>query len=216
VSTFGDSFSESDCDLGGGRRYDVFSFDGVAGLPPRPFVASVEPPANACVLGLLPEGSQFLVGSCTKTALDIPVVGPGTAAFVIAADSAGISGSYSVRVSVCALPTIAMGTTHNGSLTSAGCSDTAGVRSDWVLVQDRVGLVRFNDGFFVTLTAAFPTAAMITDAAQAASLFGRRGLDAVELIPLGPNLGAVVKIRGATPGDRGTYSVQVSPPVRRQ
>ncbi len=216
IGTSAESFGSGDCDLGGGRRYDVFSFDNVAGLPARPFVASVQPPPNACVLGLLPEGSQMLVGACRKEALDIPVVGAGTAAFVIAADSAAVSGAYSVEVKVCALPTIGFGVTFNGSLIPAGCSDTSNVRSDWVLFRGPAGLVRFNDGVLLTLTAGFPNAAVISDGVQVLPFSGRRGLDASDLLNLGANLGALIKVRGVTASDRGTYSVEVSPPVRRQ
>lgn len=216
LGTLAESFSDGDCDLGDGRKYDVFTLDGLAGLPPRPFVVSVEPPANACVLGLLPQGQQIFARSCAKQALDIPVVGSGTAAFVIAADGAAIRGAYTVKVAVCPLSTIGFGASHNGSLATAGCADTGGVRADWILFQDRVGLVRFNEGLSLSLSAGFATAASITDVVQTSPLTGRRGLDAVELLPLGENLGALVKVRGATVGDLGNYTVHVAPPFRRQ
>jgi hypothetical protein len=158
----------------------------------------------------------LFAGACTKDALDIPVVGVGTAAFVIAADSAAVSGAYSVEVKVCALPTVGFGATFNGSLLSAGCSDTSDFRSDWLLFQGPAGLVRFNEGVLLTLMAAFPIEAVISDGTQALPFSGRRGLDAPDLMNLGANLGALIKVRGATASDRGTYSVEISPPVRRQ
>jgi len=106
--------------------------------------------------------------------------------------------------------------TFNGSLIPAGCSDTSNVRSDWVLVRGPAGLVRFNDGVLLTLTAGFPNAAVISDGVQVLPFSGRRGLDASDLLNLGANLGALIKVRGVTASDRGTYSVEVSPPVRRQ
>lgn len=219
VATLGagtENFSDGDCDFGGGRKYDVFTLEGSVGLPPRPFVISVEPPATACVLGLLPEGPQMFRKSCSKQTLDIPVVGVGPAAFVIAADSAATRGAYALNVRVCPLPVLGLGAAHSSSLASAGCTDASGVRADWVLFQDRAGLVRFNEGLLLSLDAGFASASSITAAFRTTPLGQRAVLDPTELLPLGANLAALVKIRGATAGDRGNYTLQIEPPVRRQ
>lgn len=215
VGTLSESFSEGDCDLGGGRRYDAYTFDGVAGLPARPFVVSVAPPDGACVLGLLPEGGQLFRERCSDGLLDIPVVGPGTAGFVIASDGAQ-RGPYSATVRVCALPTIGFSATHSGSLVPAGCIDAEGARADWILFRDRAGLVRFNEGAILNLSAGFATAATITDAFSTTPFVFRSGIDAGEALPFAGDLGGLVKIRGVTATDRGTYVVRVAPPLRRQ
>jgi hypothetical protein len=215
VGTLSESFSEGDCDLGGGRRYDAYTFDGVAGLPERPFVVSVAPPDGACVLGLLPEGGQLYRESCSDGMLDIPVVGPGTAGFVIAADGAQ-RGPYSATVRVCALPMIGYGATRSGTLVPAGCTDASGARADWILFREPAGLVRFNESMIFNLSAGFAAAASLIDANATATLTQRRGIDAFDAMPFGSDLGGLVKIRGVTPADRGTYVIRVDPPLRRQ
>jgi hypothetical protein len=216
VGMLSESFAENDCDLGDGRKYDVYTLDGVAGLPARPFVVSVLAPPNTCVLGLLPEGGQLFREGCSDELLDIPIVAPGTAGFVIAGDDSSVRGEYSASVRVCALPTIGFGATRDGSLASAGCSDAAGVRSDWVLFTDRAGLVRFNEGATVLLRPAFPTAATVVDALQRSPFTARLTLDPSELIALSSDLGALIKIRGAAPTDVGSYQLRIDPPFRRQ
>lgn len=215
IGTLAESFSDADCDLGGGRRYDAYTFDGVAGLPPRPFVVSVAPPAGACALGLLPEGGQLLREACSDDVLEMPVVGQGTAGFVIASN-ADQRGPYTASVRTCALPSVGLGGVYSGSLAAAGCTDARGTRADWILFRDRAGLVRFNAGAIFALSADFATAAVVTGAVRRIPLLHRRGLDAGEAIPLAGELGALIKIRGATASDRGAYVLQVAPPVRRQ
>jgi hypothetical protein len=216
VGTLSDSFSDGDCDLGDGRKYDAYTLEGVAGLPARPFVVSVQPPANACVVGLLPEGPQLFDEVCTKDALDIPIVGGGPAGFLIAADQAATRGAYAARVRVCALPVVGFGSTHSASLTTAGCSDPGGARSDWILFSDRASLVRFNEGVSMTLELGFAAAATIADAHQARDISGRRSLDAPDLIGLAANLGVLIKVQGATLNDRGPYTLRIAPPLRQQ
>ena len=216
VGTLNDSFADNDCDLGNGRKYDVYTTTGVVGLPAVPFVLSVQPPANACVIGMLPEGAQLLDATCSKEALDIPITNAGPAGFMIAADSAATRGTYAARVRACAVPNVGFGGTYNATLVTAGCSDTDNARSDWVLFSDNASLVRFNEGVLLSLDVGFPAVATLVDAHRVSAFTQRRNISQEDLIPLGSKLGALLKIQGATLNNRGPYTFRVAPPVRQQ
>lgn len=216
VGTLSDSFIDNDCDLGNGRKYDVYTVTGVVGLPAVPFVLSVQPPANGCVMGLLPEGAQLLDQTCSKEALDIPIVNAGPAGFMIVADAAATRGAYGALVRTCAVPNISFGGTYAGSLLTAGCSDTDNARSDWVLFSDNAPLVRFNDGALLSLDVGFPAVATLVDAHQVVAFTQRRNISPEDLIPFGNKLGALLKIQGATLNNRGPYTFRVAPTVRQQ
>ena len=54
AGTINGNFQNADCELSPGRKFDVYTFSGPPGAVPTPRVASIQPPANGCVVGLMP------------------------------------------------------------------------------------------------------------------------------------------------------------------
>ena len=101
TGTITGTFTATDCSLPDGRRFDVFSFPGVDPAAPR--FATISPPANGCVVGLMAEGPQVpAADACSSGLTEFAVLGHGTYGFVVASrDAAPPPRCRTRRVSAC-------------------------------------------------------------------------------------------------------------------
>lgn len=209
--TVNGQFLDSDCQLvsgPSGQKFDVYTF--TAGTPPR--AATILPPSNACVVGLFAqEGLQTPTEGCSTGLMEMPVLGTGRYGFMIAANDATTRGAYAVQVSSCPLTTLGYGDTRTGTLLPTDCADATGAPADWFWFQALADLVQFNCGLSGTVNAGFPLASVLTDAVGPSTVVGDLTDDAESMFPIGNNLGALLKVTGATPAANGSYTVSVDP-----
>jgi hypothetical protein len=211
------TFTDNDCDLGGGRKVDVYVYSPSAA--PTPHVASYSAPPNGCVLALLPEGLQVPADRCSTELTEVPVLGSGPHGLMVAANDASTRGAYHAQFSSCPLTVVTYGDTVPASLTSNDCAAASGVRADWFLFRAPTDLVWFNDEFMSgTAIAPFPMGGLLSDQfggvpIPASGVFSD---DADLLLPIGTDLAAVLQIRGATPSDLGNYTLSIDPASFRE
>jgi hypothetical protein len=206
------TWQDEDCDLGFGRRGDVYTFP--AGTSPA--VATVSPPSNGCVLVLLGDGSPVPDDGCSTTPLDVPVLGGNVHGFIIAGAETSTRGAYSVGFSRCPVDTIGFGEAKHGVLTASSCADADGIRAAWLLMQLPASLAAFNFGVTGQLSADFPFDALLSDRSGGTSISGSFVEDPSQMFSAGTNLAAVWRITGATPSDLGAYDLAVDPASLRQ
>lgn len=207
------AWQATDCELSGGRKFDVFTLSPSAAQR----VASIAAPADGCVLGLMAEGPQ-LPGECSTGLAEMPVKNIGHYGFMVAAGDAATRGAYALRVALCSATTLGFGATRTGTLSGSTCVDGAGAPADWSLLQGVTGLVQFNFGLSGRLTGDFPLAPLLTDVSGSVGFSNTFLEDPSDMFALGPNpsLAVLVKIAGATPADHGTYTLQVDSASFRQ
>jgi hypothetical protein len=204
------TFADSDCELAPGRKFDVYTVATGAGPPPR--VASILPPSNGCVVALLAEGPQLPVDTCSNDLTEIPMLTAGAYGFIVAGTDASTRGAYRVQFANCPMNVMGYGETQNGTLAAGDCAAATGAAADWFLIRAPAGLVRFNiDSLFGRVTAGFALGAILSDALgiQVVSASGDFWDEADAMYPLGRYLGALLQVTGATPSDRGSYTVSV-------
>jgi Bacterial pre-peptidase C-terminal domain/Dockerin type I domain len=205
-------WEDADCDLGAGRRADVYTFP--AGVTPA--VATVVPPGNGCVLALLGDGSQIPVDGCSTVPFDVPVLGSRVHGLIVAGAETSTRGAYTAGLSRCPLATLGLGGVRQGVVNGSNCADPNGVRADWVLIQGNAGVIQFNFGVSGEITAGFPLAAEITDLFGVSSTLPSFSEDPDSMIASGDNLAVVLRVTGTTAADQGAYSVAVEPALLRQ
>lgn len=198
------AFTEADCTLPTGRKFDVWRLSS----PVIPLAVSVLPPSNGCVVALLAAGPQAPEGGCRKQAVEFPLSN-GTAGFIIAADDETTRGPYQARFASCPLSTISYGSIQTGTLTGANCAAASGDSAAWFLLLAPTGLVQFSEGISGTVTASFPVAGTLSDTFGPTPFSGAFSEDPSSMFPFGGDLAALVKITGATPADRGSYTLQI-------
>jgi hypothetical protein len=206
------TWQDADCDLAGGRRGDVYTFP--AGITPA--VATLSPPSNGCVLALLGDGTQVPADGCSADPIDIPVLGSRVRAFIVAGAETSTRGAYTVGFSRCSVSSVGFGETRHGTLSGTNCSDPDGVRADWFLIQAPAGLVNFNFGMTGRVSAGFPLAGLLSDLMANASVTDTFTEDPSNMFLAGSNLGAILRVTGATPTDRGAYDLVVDMASLRQ
>ena len=203
--TVADSFAGGDCDLGGGRRFDVFRLPTAV----SPMAISVSSPANGCVLALLDEGS-VLPRACSTSPVELPIAAGGTYGLIAAAASSSTSGGYELRLRSCPVVPITFAQSISGEVTPADCSDQAGTPADWVLFGAPEGLAFYTlaaGGVFDAESGANATALTMEGPMSIDSGFA---LDATELIPSADGrLNALFKVVGS-----GGYSLSIDPANR--
>jgi len=197
----GGVFEGTDCEVTGGRKFDVYTFDGGSG--PVPGVASVLPPSDGCVVALLAEGPQAPGDGCTTTATDIPVLSDGTYGVIVAARDSTTGGGYTVPFVRCPVATLGYGDVHDGSLSSDTCADTGGIGAQWYLFRGLADVVQFNQGMSGEITAGVPLAAVLSDQLSSMTVSGSFFDNPDALFPFGPDLAAVLKVAPATSCEAG-------------
>jgi len=217
VGTLEGSLTADDCTLPNGRHYDVYRFDGAAD-PLRPDVLSVAVPEGTCVGALLASGMQVPIDQCATGLFEFPLVA-GRAGLIVAGTGAGAEGPYTLNLARCGATALGFGVAVTGEVSGGDCLGANGSPGEWFLVRAPAGLVTFqSNGVFGTVTGEFPLAASLTDAfgtfpAGASGLF----VDDPELMyTLGPDLGLLLRVQGASAGDGGAFKVTVSAGERRQ
>jgi pre-peptidase len=201
------AFQDSDCELSSGQKFDVYTF--AAGARPR--AATILPPNNGCALGLFAEGPQTPADACSTDLLEMPLLSNGKYGFVIAAATDTTRGPYVAQVSSCPMTVLGFGDKRTGTLTSSDCTDATGAPADWLWFQAAGDLVQFNSGVSGTVSASFPLAGVFTDAVGSEAVSGDFTDDPDAMVPLGNNLGALLKITSAAPTANGNYTVSVDP-----
>jgi hypothetical protein len=217
TGTITGTFTAADCRFADGRRFDVFRFPGVDPTAPR--FATISPPANGCVVGLMAEGPQVpTAGACNPGLTEFAVLGSSTYGFVVASSDATATTavSYSARFSLCPAVRIGYGDSRSGNITSGGCLSADGAISDGVVFRGLAGLVGFNDGASVTLSASFPLGAVLTDLAGSAPVPAAFSEGPDSMLSVGSDLLFFLRIRGSTLSDRGSYTLSIDPAWRRQ
>ena len=206
------TWDDTDCDLGGGTRGDVFTFP--AGSTPA--VATLSPPANGCVLALLADGTQVPVGGCTTDPIDIPVLGSSVYGFIVAGAETSTRGAYTLGFSHCPANSVGFGDTRHGMLDGTNCADPDGSPADWFVLQAPAGLVNFNSGMTGQINAAFPLGALFSDLTGSSPLLGRFNEDPSTMFSAGNNLAAVLRVTGQAPTDMGAYDLSIDTAQLRQ
>ncbi len=203
------SFQNSDCELTPGRKYDVYTFAGPAAPGQR--AASILPPINGCVVGLNAQGLQTPDGGCSADLVEMPVVTSGTYGFMVAAGDETVRGTYLLRLANCPLSTVTFGDIRNGALDSNSCTGADGMAAGWYLMRGAADLVNFNTEISGAVTPGF--GGMITDFTQAFGFLGRFADGSDQMLPLGRDLAALIKVTGPTPA---SYQISIDQPALRQ
>ncbi|MFQ5666838.1 MAG: dockerin type I domain-containing protein [Candidatus Binatia bacterium] len=203
---------DADCGLTAGRRADVYTFQGAA----SPSVASLLPPSDGCVVGLLAEGTQTPREVCATGVLDMPVRSTGTYGFMVAGKEPTTRGAYGVQFSRCPVTTVGYGSMVSGTLTDTDCADAEGAKADWFFFQEPAGLVQFNFGVFGSVRGGFPLVAALSDEFGSTAVFGSFSEDPAAMLSFDGTLAALLKIAGAMPSDRGSYTLSVDTASVRQ
>jgi hypothetical protein len=206
------AWQDADCDVGAGRRADVYAFPAGA----TPAVATVSAPANGCVLVLLGDGSQVPVGGCTAAPVDIPVLGSNVHGFIVAGAETSTRGAYTVGLSRCPVNTTGVGDTRHGTLDGTNCAAPDGIRADWFLIEAPANVVLFNLGISGRIDAPFPLGARLSDLGTGSYVTGSFNDDPDRMFSVGNNLAALLRVTGAAPTDQGTYDVFVDQPLLRE
>ena len=111
---------------------------------------------------------------------------------------------------------VGYGDSRSGNITSGGCLSADGAISDGFVFRGPAGLVLFNAGVGVTLSANFPLGAVLTDLTGSAAVPDAFYEDADSMFSLGSDLLFFLRVAGSTPSDRGSYTLAVDPAWRRQ
>jgi hypothetical protein len=210
------AWQTADCELTGGRKFDVYTLTPSAAQR----VASVSAPVGGCALGLMAEGPQLPGTGCSADLMEMPIKNLGHYGFMVAAADPASRDTYSAGLALCSATTLGFGATRSGALTDSTCLDGAGAPADWSLLQASPGLVRFNFGPSGKLKGDFPLVPVLTDVAGSTSFSDSFVEDPDDMFLVGPNsnlsLAVLLKIAGATPTDRGTYTLTMDPASFRQ
>jgi hypothetical protein len=213
VGSISGQWEDSDCEMGG-RRVDVYSYTatGIGGAG-----AAVQvPPGNGCVVGLLASGNQVPAAGCTGEALDAPVLAGQTQALIIAPLDAATRGPYTASLTRCPTTALAFGDVRAETLTGTDCPNGDGAPTDWFFVGGPKGLVQFNFGMSGLVTPSFPIAGVLTDLRGSLAFTASFTGEPQTMYPVSANLGFLVTVTGATPTDRGAYSISMDPAAYRQ
>jgi len=206
------TWENADCDLANGRTGDIYTFP--AGTAPA--VATVSPPSNGCIVALLDDGSQVPSDGCSTTPVDVPVLGTSVRGFIVAGAQTSTRGAYTVGFSRCPVTSVGFGDTYHGVLNGTNCADSDGTRADWFLIQAPAGLVNFNLGMTGSISAAFPLAAVLSDLGPSRFVTGTFSEDPSTMFSGGTNLGAVLRVTGATSANLGAYDLSIDTVSLRQ
>ena len=206
------TWQDADCDLGFGRRGDVYTF--AAGTLPA--VVTVSPPSNGCVLALLGNGLQVPDVGCSTAPLDVPVSDGRVHGFVIAGADTSTRGDYTAGFSRCPVDTLGFGQAKQGVLSGGSCADPEGNPAAWLLLRMPADLAFFNFSITGEISADFPFAALLSDRSGATSISGTFSEDPSRMLSFGTNVAAVLRVTGVTPADQGTYDLAVDPAFLRQ
>jgi len=213
VGAISGQWEDSDCEMGG-RRVDVYSYTatGIGGAG----AAIQVPPANGCVVGLLASGNQVPAVGCTGEALDVPVLAGQTQALIIAPMEAATRGAYTASLARCTTTALPFGDVRVEALTGTDCPNADGAPTDWFFVGGPTGLVQFNFGMSGLVTPGFPIAGILTDLRGRSAFTGSFTGEPRTMYPVPANLGFLITVTGASPTDRGTYSIGIDPAFYRQ
>jgi hypothetical protein len=207
------TFADADCALSDGRRFDVYTLDrSDMALPPE--AASIQPPAQTCILGLLGEGTQIPTDACSTGVLDMPMLQNQPYGFIVAAAAPATRGAYTGQLRRCPIEILGFGDVRNGTLGPTDCAAANGANADWYLVRGPAGLAVFNgNGVFGTLQSSFPQAMVLTDlfGSFAAGPTGAFTDDPDLMLPLGNDLSVLLRVAGTGAGTTGTYTLNVAP-----
>jgi len=205
---FSGSFAANDCSTASGRRFDVYQAP--AGTMVQQ-VLSVLPPANGCVIGLMPGGDVVPKDSCLQTQLDMPIAArPQLAGFIVAAPAGQTSGAYSGQLSVCPLTTMTFGELRTGSLGGGSCTTANGRVAAMLLIRGADGVVRQTGGMSASLTTTFASASEVIvprGPLPAGSLVALD--DPGDLFLFGSDRAALLRVSGVGATDLGSYSVEI-------
>lgn len=216
--TISGAFEDSDCQLPTGEKYDVYVFAG-NGAPGLARVASILPPSNGCVVALLAGGQQTPddPSGCSTSLTEMPVLSGGTYGFIVAAKDAATRGPYGVQLTNCPVNVVGYGAVQPGTVASGDCASPTDAGADWYLIRAPADLVQFNGGVFGEVTGNFPLSTALTDTLGRVRFSGRfSDFPPDVLFPFGNDLAALIKITGATPANRGTYTLRVDSADFRQ
>ena len=204
------AFEDSDCELAPGRKYDVYTFSGPIGGAQR--AASIAPPSNGCVLGLLAQGVQAPNDGCGGSELvEMPVITSGPYGFMVVAGDETVRGNYSFQFNSCPLSTVTFGDTRNGTLSAASCAAADGLAGNWYLVRGTADLVNFNAGVSGSVTTGF--SGTVTDFGGASGFVDSFADDADSMLPLGRDLAALLKVSGPP---FGNYVLSIDTATKQQ
>jgi len=209
---FSGAFQESDCELTTGQKYDVYTF--TPSVTPR--AGTIAPPDNGCVVALLAEGPQTPDGGCSTDPIDLPLLSTRRYGFIIAGKEASTRGTYGTGLSICGLKTATYGSVVAGVLTDQSCAVADGGVADFVLLRATASLLRFNDDLSGGVTATFPLRGVLTDVLGSVGVGGSFSDSPDTMYPIGSDLGALLRVRGANASDRGSYTLTVESASFRQ
>lgn len=212
--TVSGNLQDADCDLGNGRRADIY---GIAGPGSGAQLLNLLPPANTCTLGLTAEGPQLPdQQSCTPDALDVPLTSSGRYGVIVAGAQTGTRGPYSFPASNCPMSMLGLGETATGVLSDGSCRGADDHVAERFFLRGTAPLVLFNDGLSGTLSAGFPLNSTVIDRFGPVSTDFSFADDGPSLLAIPPNLGLIVKISGANATDRGSFKIVADPAATRQ
>lgn len=208
------SWQSNDCQLSTGQRYDVYTFTPNGTLPQA---ASIRPPVNGCVLTLLATGPQTPDSGCATGLAELPLTSNGTYGFMVAGADDTTRGAYSARLGLCPATTAGFGSVLAGALADGTCTDPNGLPAGWFVVRGLANIALFNDGVSGRVEASqFVVHGTLTDQVSGVDVAGEFSTDPTTMFPLGTDLGALLKVNGATAAARGSYTVRVDPAALRQ
>jgi hypothetical protein len=195
----------NDCSLTNGRRYEVLTFAPTT----VPAVASLSAGPELCIVGLLADGTQFPSGGCQAGSLDIPMTQAGTYAVMVAGQAASGVTTSSVTLRTCPLGTLGYGMRASLALSETSCIGADNFRSNWHLVRGVESIVRFNQGISGLIDSQFEPRNVQTDIFGPLDIGRVFGTDPVTMFRSGRHLQALLRVRAASPAERGPYSVAV-------
>jgi len=210
------TFAEGDCDLGDGRRYDVLTFDAPVDAAQAPRIAGMVPDAGMCARPLLPFAVPALPVECAPLPVEVPLARTGRNGWIVAGATPVQRGAYSIDFVQCPAALAGFGVATSGQLETSDCADAAGRPADWFLLRGNAGSLRFNDGAAGTLSSNFAERFSVAGADGPADLARRFLLGVESFYLLGDDLGTVLKLRGMTLAEQGSYSLSVDALNRRQ
>src|SRR5262249_3401311 len=118
--------------------------------------------------------------------------------------------------SSCTPVTLGYAQSQAGMLVSDSCATGSGQPAAWFLLRAGANLVQFNGGFSGSVQSAFPLGGELTDLIGAIPLYPFFADDATALFPSGSDLVLAVRVTGAAPGQRGSYTLSTDSASFRQ